>query len=249
LVTAASPYRPAHRAPTRGRNTTLRAGAIERLRFEVRRAGTPALALPPLLLIFGIIVLIIQDITQSPINHLAASWVEGVLPLGVGITASMLVGTDPALELQLSLPSQYRITLGWRAAICVAWSALFNAGFAAVVDLSGIWPIGIAKAEVSWVVVTAVLVVTGLAFSGLFGDGRTGAVAVGAVWVAQEGLKDWFESHAIGHPFFLFATSRFETDTTNWAANRLTLTAIAAAIGLGAWIVLGRSHRLFRKAD
>jgi uncharacterized integral membrane protein len=235
---------PQHRVRQRGAERMA-----ERLSFEVRRAGTPALALPPLLVAFGIIVLIIQDITKSPINHLAASWVEGVLPLGVGITASMLVGSDPALELQLSLPSQYRVTLAWRVAVCVAWSAVFNAAFAAVVDLSAIWPIGIVKAEASWMVVTAVLVTVGMLFSGLFGDGRTGAVAVGAVWVASEGLKDWFEGHPVGHPFYLFATSRFETDTTNWTANRAALLAVALVMGVASWTMLGRSHRLFRKAD
>jgi hypothetical protein len=134
----------------------------------------------------GAAVIAVLRITGHPAGPFAASLVEGVLPLGAAI-AARLIGTDPALELQLSYPAAYRRTLFRRAALVAGWSGAFAAISAAAVQLTGLWAPGLARAELAWLVPTAALTAIAVAAGtwaapGSGGSSRDGSAICPGTW-------------------------------------------------------------------
>ena len=162
--------------------------------------GRPSFAIAPLLACGGAAVIAVLRITGHPAGPFAASLVEGVLPLGAAVAVARLIGTDPALELQLSYPAAYRRTLLRRAALVAGWSGAFAAATAAAVQLTGLWAPGLARAELAWLVPTAALTAIAVAAAAVTADGRAGAAAAALVWVIQEGLARSFAGHRRAAP-------------------------------------------------
>jgi hypothetical protein len=207
-------------------------------------AGRPSFVIAPLLACSGAAVIAALRVTGHPAGPFAASLVEGVLPLGTAIAVARLLGTDPALELQLSYPAAYRRTLLRRAGLVAGWSAAFAAVTAAAVQETGLWAPGLARAELAWFTVTAVLTAIAVAAGALAADGRTGAAVAALVWVIQEGLARSFAGRHPLRPFYLFATSRAGPDPAGYWTNRASLLLIGAAAALAGWLLLGRPARL-----
>ena len=210
-------------------------------------AGRPSFVIAPLLACSGAAVIAALRVTRHPAGPFAASLVEGVLPLGTAIAVARLLGTDPALELQLSYPAAYRRTLLRRAALVAGWSAAFAAVTAAAVQEAGLWSPGLVRAELAWFTVTAVLTAIAVAAGAVAADGRVGAAVAALVWVIQEGLARSFAGHPALRPFYLFATSRPGPDPAGFWVNRGALLLIAAAAALAGWLLLGRPVRLLRR--
>ena len=219
-------------------------GPSPRWRVEAGLAGWPSFAIAPLLACGGAAVIVVLRVTGHPAGPFAASLVEGVLPLGTAIAVARLLGTDPALELQLSYPVAYRRTLLRRAALVAGWSGAFAAASAAAVQLTGLWVPGLARAELAWLVPTAVLTAIAVAAGAAAADGRAGAAVAALIWVIQEGLARSFAGHPALRPFYLFATSRPGPDPAAYWPNRLALLLVAAVAAMAGWLLLGRPVRL-----
>jgi len=219
-------------------------GPSPRWLVEAGLAGRPSFAIAPLLACGGVAVVAALRIAGHPAGPFAASLVEGVLPLGIAVAVARLIGTDPALELQLSYPAAYRRTLLRRAALVAGWSGVFAAASAAVVQLTGLWAPGLARAELAWLVPAAALTAIAVAAAAATADGRAGAAAAALVWVIQEGLARSFAGHRLLRPFYLFATSRPGPDPVAYWPNRLSLLLVAAAAAVAGWLLLGRPARL-----
>lgn len=215
---------------------------------EAALAGRPSFAIAPLLTCSGAAVIAALRVTHHPAGPFAATLVEGVLPLGTAIAVARLLGTDPALELQLSYPAAYRRTLLRRAALVAAWSGAFAAVTAAAVQETGLWAPGLARAELAWFTATAALAGIAVAAGAAAADGRVGATAAALVWVVQESLARSFAGHRVLRPVYLFATSRHGPDPMGYWANRGVLLLIAAAAAMAGWLLLGRPVRLLRGA-
>ena len=219
-------------------------GPSPRWLVEAALAGRPSFAIAPLLACGGAAVIAVLLITGHPAGPFAASLVEGVLPLGAAVAVARLIGTDPALELQLSYPAAYRGTLLRRAALVAGWSGAFAAASAAVIELTGLWAPGLARAELAWLVPTAALTAVAVAAGAVTADGRAGATAAALVWVIQEGLARSFAGRPALRPFYLFATSRPGPDPAAYWPNRLSLLLVAAVAAMAGWLLLGRPARL-----
>jgi hypothetical protein len=219
-------------------------GPSPRWRVEAGLAGRPSFAIAPLLACGGAAVIAVLRITGHAAGPFAASLVEGVLPLGAAVAVARLIGTDPALELQLSYPAAYRRTLLNRAALVAGWSGAFAAATAAAVQLTGLWAPGLARAELAWLVPTAALTAIAVAAAAVTADGRAGAAAAALVWVIQEGLARSFAGHPALRPFYLFATSRPGPDPAAYWPNRLSLLLVATVAAVAGWLLLGRPARL-----
>ncbi|MGI8451187.1 MAG: hypothetical protein ACR2MP_29190 [Streptosporangiaceae bacterium] len=215
---------------------------------EAGLAGRPSFAIAPLLTCSGAAVIAALRVTHHPAGPFAATLVEGVLPLGTAIAVARLLGTDPALELQLSYPAAYRRTLLRRAALVAAWSCAFAAVTAAAVQETGLWAPGLARAELAGFTATAALAGIAVAAGAAAADGRVGATAAALVWVVQESLARSFAGHPVLRPVYLFATSRPGPDPMGYWANRGVLLLIAAAAAMARWLLLGRPVRLLRSA-
>ena len=208
----------------------------------------PSFAIAPLLACGGAVVIAVLRITGHPAGPFAASLVEGALPLGTAIAVARLIGTDPALELQLSYPAAYRGTLLRRGALVAGWSGAFAAVTAAAVQLTGLWAPGLARAQLAWLVPTAALAAIAVAAAALTADGRAGATVAALVWVIQEGLARSFAGQPALRPFYLFATSRPGPDPAAYWPDRLSLLLVAAVAAMAGWLLLGRPARLLAGA-
>jgi hypothetical protein len=219
-------------------------GLSPRWLVEAGLAGRPSFAIAPLLACGGAAVIVALRLTGHPAGPFAASLVEGVLPLGIAIAVARLLGTDPALELQLSYPAAYRRTLLRRGALVAGWSAAFAAVTAAAVQLTGLWAPGLGRAELAWLAPAAALTAIAVAAGAIAADGRAGAAAAAVVWVIEEGLARSFAGHPALRPFYLFATSRPAPDPAAYWPNRLSLLLVTAVAATAGWLLLGRPARL-----
>ena len=221
-------------------------GPSPRWRVEAGLAGRPSFVIAPLLACGGAVAIAVLRNTGHPAGPFAASLVEGVLPLGTAIAVARLIGTDPALELQLSYPAAYRRTLLRRAALVAGWSGVFAAVSAAAIQLAGLWSPGLARAELAWLVPTAALTAIAVAVGAAAADGRAGAAAAALVWVIQEGLARSFAGHPALRPFYLFATSRPGPDPAAYWPDRLSLLLVAVVAAVAGWLLLRRPERVLR---
>lgn len=219
-------------------------GPNPRWLVEASLAGRASFAIAPLLACGGAVVIAALRGTGHPAGPFAASLVEGVLPLGTAIAVARLLGTDPALELQLSYPAAYRRTLLHRAALVAGWSSAFAAVTAAALQVTGLWAPGLARAELAWLVPTAALTAIAVAAGAAAADGRAGAAVAALVWVIQESLARSFAGHPALRPFYLFATSRPGPARVAYWPNRLSLLLVAVAAAAAGWLLLGRPARL-----
>jgi len=218
---------------------------IELWRYEVRRAGWTALLTPPVATAALVLIALLDGGADTDRNLLAA--LEMALPLAAGVGAASLVGRDPAVELQLTVPTAYRSTLLRRLAVTLGWAALLAVLVAGLLVASGGWPDsrGIAGGQLIWIAPTVWL--GGLGF--LAGAAlRSPAAAGGLVttwWIVQQIFPGLLQGRDWTRPLYLFATTRGSVPE-DWTANRLTLVTTALVLGGLGWLVLGRAERLLR---
>ena len=230
------------------------AGAWQRWRFEAGRAGRAALAAPPVTLAAVLGLLLLMAATgwsQRRLAQFAAACVEAVPPLLAATATATATASDPARELQLSLPASYRATLARRVAVACAWPAALAAASVLALAAAGWWPaaLGAAGGQLAWLSPLAWLAaLAALAAAALRAAPPASALA-GAVWVLELLLAGAFLARDWLRPLHLFATTLgpaagLAPAAGWWLANRLALLGAALALGALAWALLGRPERL-----
>jgi hypothetical protein len=222
---------------------------------EVRRAGWAAL-LPPVLaavILVGVAVdgALRLDAPSRSTALLLQSLLEMALPLTAGVGAASLVGRDPAVELQLTLPTPYRATILRRLVVSAGWAGVIALTGAAVMVASGWWerwPAAHAPlpGQLTWLAPTMCLAGLGLLAGALSGSPATATSVVIALWFAELAGGSLLQQHRWSRLLFLFATTRGTVDR-DWIANRLTLVAVGVAMISAGWLLLRRPSRLLTK--
>ena len=224
-------------------------------RHEVRRTGWAALLTPPLAAVILVVAAVDGAVRMGQPSrdtaHILQSLLEAALPLAVGIGSASLVGADPAVELQLTLPTAYRATILRRLAVAAGWTGAIAVTAAAVMVASGWWhrwpaahqPLA---GQLTWLAPAMCLAGLGLLVGALSGSPALATGAVAALWFFQLAAGDLLEQHRWSRPLHLFATTR-GTVQEGWAANRLTLLAAGAAMIGAGWLLLRRPSRLLTK--
>src|SRR5690242_13606383 len=98
---------------------------VDRLRYELRLMGKKVILTPILVIVgFALFAVFLHYIKSDEIRDrfLSAS-LEMMLPLAVGAVIAMIASQDPAIELQLTMPVEYRWTVLRRLAVIALWSA------------------------------------------------------------------------------------------------------------------------------
>ncbi|MDQ7904393.1 hypothetical protein RB614_07635 [Phytohabitans sp. ZYX-F-186] len=215
-------------------------------RYEVRRAGWAALLTPPVATAALLLLALLDGGDDTDRTLLAA--LEMVLPLAAGVGAASLVGRDPAVELQLTVPTSYRSTLLRRLAVTLGWAALLAVLVAGILLATGGMPQerGALSGQLVWLAPTVWLGGLGFLAGAAF---RSPAAAGGLVttwWIVQQVFPGLLQGRDWSRTLYLFETTRGAVPE-GWAANRLTLVATALVLaGLG-WALLGRAERLLRE--
>ena len=217
-------------------------------RYELRRLGRAAL-LGPLLAVAalaGLAALATWTGMGGQADRILSEVLD-VLPVIGGIGAASIVTGDPALELQLSLPTVFRLTMLRRLALALGWTSLLGLGCALWLAASGrlTWPISPFGDQLIWMAPMLWLAGLGEALSLAMGAAAPGSSLVGMVWVLELALGTSLAELPALRPVLLFL--RFDpAHAADWTVNRLTLLALAAlGLGLAAWL-LGRPEWLLR---
>ncbi len=197
---------------------------------EARRAGPAALALP-LLVAVGITALSLALSVSHAASPRSARLVMVLLlgdlfPVTAGLAAATVVGRERVLEMQLTVPTAYRLTVARRLAVLAAGVLVAAGGALAVVEADGQWAHPAQGAA-------AILVPIGAAALSL-GAGAWAAVRLSstaaasmvvlAVWLARLTILDRY----LGQ----------------WQANRAVLLAAGLVFLTLAWRRLGDPERL-----
>lgn len=232
---------------------------VDRWGHEARRAGQVALVGPLALALAGTGFLLLVHAVHQPVARIAGSLPEAVIPLVAAIAVAGLVGGDPAVELQLSLPVSYRATLVRRFAVTLTCAAAVAAAASTAYTGLRVWPApaGALVTQLAWLVPLATLCALAAAIAALTASGRAAAGVVGGLWVAQEYFKAAFIAKTWSQPLYLFATARVTglpyRDrghlTGDWFANRAWLAVAAVVAAVAAWVGLCHPYRLLRKGE
>jgi hypothetical protein len=239
----------------RGRRYSSGMGTLSLWRHEVKRVGWVAL-LPPLLAA-GVLVGAAVDgavrlhYSSSGTALVLQSLLELALPLAAGLGAASLVGRDPAIELQLTLPTAYRTTILRRLLVTAGWVAVIALTTAVAMVASGWWHRWPAAhdavpGQLTWLAPTLCLVGLGLLVGALSGSPATATTAVVALWFFELAAVGVLLEHRWSRLLYLFATTRGPVGD-DWTANRLTLLAAGTAMTAAGWLLLRRPTRLLTK--
>ncbi|MBM2614667.1 hypothetical protein JIG36_03745 [Actinoplanes sp. LDG1-06] len=223
-------------------------------RYEVRRAGWTAVLGPPLAVALGVAAAVASPVAgDATTARILLGALEMAVPLTAGVACASLIGRDPAVEIQLAVPTPYRETLLRRTVVTLGWAALVAAVTAGALIATGWWARwpdnhGPLTGQLTWVAPTLALGGLGLAAAALTRSPAAAGALVTTVWAVQQFFAGAAQQHLPGRLLYLFATTR-GADPEAWTANRLTLLATAAALLTLAVVVLGRSERLIRSED
>lgn len=227
---------------------------LQRWRYEAGRVGSAGWVVPAALAVAGGGFLELLAAVHGPVSRTAGSLVEAVLPLGAAICVAGLFGGDSCVELHLSLPVSYGLTLARRFVLVVVGAAVVAAALSAALALSGTWSAsaGALAGQLAWLVPLLVLCCLAAVAAALAANGRAAVGLVAALWTAEEWFKNDMITTGWDRALYLFATARADQPpylvdgrlTGEWLFNRLALLALAAALAVAALLALRRAHRL-----
>ncbi|MEU7875912.1 hypothetical protein [Dactylosporangium sp. NPDC049140] len=223
-------------------------------RYEARRAGWTAALGPPVAVALGVAAALANPLPgDANTARVLLGALEMAVPLAAGVACASLVGRDAAVELQLTAPTAYRVTLLRRMAVTLAWTAAVAGAMAVALIVTGWWARwpanhGALVGQLTWVAPTAGL--SGLGFAAgavLRSPGAAGAL-VSTVWAVQQFFGAAAQETRPGRLLYLFATTRGAVPG-DWAANRLVLLGAGAGLVALAVLLLGRAERLVHGED
>jgi len=190
-------------------------------RHEVRRAGWAAL-LTPLVAAVGLAAVAVDGAARldQPSQSTALvlqSLLELALPLAAGMGAANLVGRDPAVELQLTLPTSYRTTILRRLLVTAGWVAVIALTTAAFMVASGWWhrwpeAHPALAGQLTWLAPALCLSGLGLLAAVLSGSPAVASIVVTSVWVFEYAAVSPLQEHRWSRLLYLFATTRGTVD-------------------------------------
>jgi hypothetical protein len=218
----------------------------DRLRTEVRLLGWPILGLPALAaaIYVGVAALSRWGTLRSggtpAFAHFQAARVllallENGLPLAAGLSAALLVGLDPLLELHLALPAPYRGIVACRLALLLAWVLACTTAASTAITVAGYSQPPTARVhpsvllQLTWLAPVLWFAAAGSALALAMRSRVASSAVLGMIWIAQFLLKDQFLQSPTLQKVYLFLTEEAGTPPY-WLANRLLILAMAVAL-------------------
>jgi hypothetical protein len=221
------------------------------LRHEVRVLGPWLFALPvSVACLFAVTVAMmwLRQAHHPDITNVIMAGVEGAVPLVVGIGAATIVSYDPAVELQLTVPTPYRVTMVRRLVMFLVWSSLVET--AAVAVLAGFWPWTLTKGGLegylfTWLAPLLWFGAWGAVLTLLLRSRAASVAILGVVWVVELLFHGLLAAYGWTRALYVFATM-FNAAGSFWSLNRLELLATALILFALVWFYLHNSEWCLR---
>ena len=216
---------------------------------ELRVLGVRLLALPLLALagcgaILGLMAW--QHAPAGLLTTMVTVGMEAILPLAVGLMVASVLALEPAIELQLALPTPYRLTAFRRMAMIVAWTALIEALVTLTLRMAVPWalvrPTGVSL--LTWLAPVLWLAAVGALLALLLRSRSASGAVLGGLWTAQHLFHTTFATIGWLQIWFLFATI-YDAGDAFWLANRIALLLTAGLLGGAVWLYLRHADGRF----
>lgn len=213
--------------------------------YEVRRIGWPVLFLPLLTVMgIGFLTLLTWALGRfADVNRVLSETLD-VVPLATGLGAAGVLRRDHSLELQLSLPCPFRLTVARRLGMFLTVAALVALVATSVLQADSrlTWPVASVAANLIWL--PPLLWLSGVgSLSSLWGGTAAGAAACATIWTAETLLGSVFANTPGLRLVWLFMRYSAAQSST-WYVNRaFLLVSSAVLLGVTFW-KLGHGERL-----
>jgi hypothetical protein len=209
---------------------------------ERRGAGSPpgeVLLAGPAIGILGLVVVVAGRLAGHRSPSIDGSFVDAFLPVAIAASVAVVVGWARPRRRRHSRPRPVlRPVLG-----VLATTVPFELAGGALLVHSGAWPVPLSHALVSWTVTASFLAAVGAVVAAVTRRGLAGVAVVVALAAFEEIIEGPIEHWPWGPPLFLFLTSRFPADTTDWLANREIVGLLAVAGFAVLWGILRAPDR------
>lgn len=225
----------------------LNALNFSRLRYELRVTGMLTLLIPVFVLsiYIGLALLVgFGNATHRITGNLLAASLETGLSLAAGLIAATVTTQDAAIELQLSMPAPYQLTITRRMLLLICWSALLGISTTVGLEIFAPWALKKPFGESQWLWLAPMLWFAGTgAIIALLTHSRSASASIlGGVWLGELLLSQYFFTTPWAQPWFLFATLYFPS-ASFWFINRLTLSGAGVLLLAAVWFLLRDSDR------
>lgn len=233
---------------------------LDRFLYEIRLMGRKVV-LTPLLVILAIALLaVILYATggKLPAERLLTACLEMLLPLAAGFVIATVAAHDPAIELQLTMPRQYRSTALSRLAFIAGWTACISLISGTLIFLLHVWwgpaqlntwssPLQFLVGQLTWLATLLWFTSASLCLGLLIRSRSASNTVIGGIWVLQLLLYTTFLSFNYLQPLFLFPTT-IAPEVDFWLSNRIAVLTIGIVLLIPAWLLLRQTESLLKGA-
>jgi hypothetical protein len=226
---------------------------LDVLSHELRAIGPIALLTPLFVIALydGLGALMsVGKAEQSVIGVLLSASFETGLSLAAGVVIAWLTAHDAAIELQLTMPTPYRVTALRRYLVIGGWTALVAIATLLLLHLLTPWALSkpLGSDQLLWLAPTLWFAGVGALLALLFRSYAATGVVLGGFWIGELLLHGYFLTTGWMQPWFLFATL-YASDASYWLINRLTLIASALVCFVAVWFFLRNSEWRLQAED
>ncbi|HZS75526.1 MAG TPA: hypothetical protein VFA41_02855 [Ktedonobacteraceae bacterium] len=240
---------------------------VDRLRYELQLLGGRVFFTPILVMLgFTLIAVLLRYLKVNPARFLSGG-LEMILPIAAAVVIATVISHDPAIELQLTLPHQYRSTGMKRLLLAMLWTcaiALISSGIIQALHMAyiptplALWsvPAQFLVNQLIWLAPLFWLVGIGLCLS-IFLHSRTASGALlGGIWILEIIFKDLLAATPWLQPVLLFPTTLIFFPIINlpgylfagWLVNRFEILGTGVILLGIAWLLLRNPERLLKGA-
>ena len=233
--------------------------SFDRIWYELRIMGKWVIVIPLMIMLsfaFLAVLLTIMQVSHLRISQVLTASLEMVLPLAAGLLITTITSHDAAIELQLSMPNTYRMSVFVRLGLIIAWTgciALFSSVFIyhlrfwrvpAQVETWRVLPqflIG----QLTWAAPLLWFAAAGFCLALLLRSRSASNALLGGIWIIEAIFYGYFAIIDWLKPVFLFPTT-LAPGITFWLSNRIELLIIALVLILPAWFMLHNTELLLQ---
>lgn len=233
--------------------------SFDRYWYELRIMGKWVIVIPFMIMpgfAFLAVLLTIMQVSHLRISQVLTASLEMVLPLAVGLLITTIISHDAAIELQLTMPKTYRVSVFVRLSLIIGWTGcieLFSSAFIfhlrfwrvpAQVSTWNVLPqflIG----QLTWAAPLLWFVCVGFCLALLMRSRSASSTLLGGIWIIEAIFYGYFAMVDWLKPVFLFPTT-LAPNITFWLSNRIELLITALVLILPGWFMLRNSELLLQ---
>lgn len=239
----------------------------DRFWYELKLMGKKVTLTPILVMVgFTALAILLHYLKTDPSRTLSAA-LEMILPLLAGVVISAVTSQDQAIELQLTVPRKYHLTVMRRLAIILGWTAivtlissviivLLNLGFIPQDTPAWTNPLPFLVGQLTWIATLLWYVAAGLVLGLLTRSRAASAALLCGIWIVEIIFKDLFAASAWLKPVFLFPTTLYalagplpQAVFNTWLDNRFEVLATGLVLLPIGWLLLRSPERLLKGAS